>query len=118
MLLPTAAGRLVTGDLRQRLLAVSDHETGHRTGDRLATFFSQRFLRPREEPEVGYVVNAVSASGLKMWISPPKEKARRVFGPRRDAEIFRTQKEAQDVIASLEDKFRQVGFNFEVESAS
>ena len=49
---------------------------------------------------MGYVVNAVSASGCKMWISLPKDKTHRAFGPRRDAEVFRTQKEAQAVIAN------------------
>lgn len=66
---------------------------------------------------MGYVVNAVSGSGLKMWVSPPRERIRRVFGPRKDAEIFRTQKEAQAVIETLAESFERVGFKFEVESA-
>ena len=66
---------------------------------------------------MGYVVNAVSASGCRMWVSPPKDKTHRCFGPRRDAEVFRTEKEAQAVIETLAEKLRPVGFDFEVESA-
>jgi hypothetical protein len=81
--------------------------------------FSQRFLkRQREDPAVSYVVMAVSASGCKMWISPPRQKGHPVFGPRKDAEVFRTKADAQAVIEKLPESFRQIGFNFEVESAS
>jgi hypothetical protein len=66
---------------------------------------------------VGYVVKAVSASGLKMWVSPPRQKTHRIFGPREDAEVFRTQKDAQAVIDTLAESFRRVGFNFDVEPA-
>ena len=66
---------------------------------------------------MGYVVKAVSTSGTKMWVSPPKQKHHRVFGPRQDAEVFRTQKEAHEAIDALAESFRRVGFEFEVETA-
>ena len=66
---------------------------------------------------MGYVVKAVSASGCKMWVQPPKQKSQRNFGPRKEAEVFRTQKDAQSVIDSLPESFRQIGFDFEVERA-
>jgi hypothetical protein len=64
---------------------------------------------------VGYVVKAESASGLKMWVSPPRQRDRRIFGPRQDAEVFRTEKEAQAVIDTLAESFERVGFQFNVE---
>jgi hypothetical protein len=66
---------------------------------------------------VGYIVKAVSASGCKLWVQPSSQKSHRDFGPREDAEIFRTQKDAQAVIEKLPESFRQIGFNFEVEPA-
>ncbi|HET6327817.1 MAG TPA: hypothetical protein VFG04_24245 [Planctomycetaceae bacterium] len=66
---------------------------------------------------MGYVVKAVSGSGVKMWISLPMQKSQRTFGPREKAEIFRTQKDARAVIDTLEETFRRVGFEFDVESA-
>jgi hypothetical protein len=81
--------------------------------------FSQRFLkRQREDPAVSYVVMAVSASGCKMWAAPPRQKGHPAFGPRRDAEVFRTKAEAQAAIDKLPESFRQIGFNFEVESVT
>lgn len=66
---------------------------------------------------MGYIVKAVSASGCKMWMQAPRQKSHRNFGPRADAEVFRTQKDAQAVIDKLPESFRQIGFNFEVERA-
>jgi hypothetical protein len=66
---------------------------------------------------VAYIVKAVSASGCKLWVQPSRRKSHRDFGPREDAEVFRTQKDAQAVIDTLPESFRQIGFNFEVEPA-
>jgi hypothetical protein len=52
-----------------------------------------------------------------MWVQPPKQKSHRNFGPRDEAEVFRTQKDAQAVIDKLPESFRQIGFEFEVESS-
>jgi hypothetical protein len=66
---------------------------------------------------MGYVVKAVSSSGCKMWMQAAKQKSHKNFGPREEAEVFRTQKDAQAVIAKLPESFRQIGFDFEVEAA-
>jgi len=67
---------------------------------------------------MGYIVKATSASGVKMWISLPTHTRHRAFGPRDQAEVFRTQKEAQSVVETMADQLRRVGFEFDVESAS
>jgi hypothetical protein len=67
---------------------------------------------------MGYVVKAMSASGCKLWIQPVTQKHHRNFGPRKDAEVFRTQKDAQAIIDRLPPSFRQIGFEFEVESSN
>jgi hypothetical protein len=66
---------------------------------------------------MGYVVKAVSASGAKMWVSPPRDNTSRIFVPRPEADIFRTQKEARTVIEILAKTFTRFGFVFEVDSA-
>jgi hypothetical protein len=66
---------------------------------------------------MGYVVKAVSASGCKLWMQPATQKNHRNFGQRKDAEVFRTQKDAQSIIDLLPPSFRQIGFEFEVETA-
>jgi hypothetical protein len=87
------------------------------SGDSRRFSVSAFLKRQREEPGMGYVVRAASASGVKMWIAQSPPKCQRAFGPREKAEIFRTQKEAQAVIDTLADTFRRVGFEFDVETA-
>ena len=58
---------------------------------------------------MGYIVKATSASGVKMWISLPTHTRHRAFGPRDQAEVFRTQKEAQSVVETIADQLRRVG---------
>jgi hypothetical protein len=64
----------------------------------------------------GFVIKAVSATGLAMWVSPPRFGKHRVFGPRENAEVFRTQGEAHSAIGTLPRAFEHAGFNFAVES--
>ena len=67
---------------------------------------------------MGYVVKAVSASGCQMWVLPPRDKTHSNFGPRRDAQVFRTEKDAQAAVEKLPDCLRLFGFEFKIESAS
>jgi hypothetical protein len=64
----------------------------------------------------GFVIKAVTSTGLAMWVSPPRFGEHRVFGPREKAEIFRTQAEAHATIGTLPRAFEHAGFNFAVES--
>jgi hypothetical protein len=69
-----------------------------------------------EKAPTGFVIKAVSSTGLEMWVSPPRFGEHRVFGPRENAEVFRTQGEAHSAIGTLPRAFEHAGFNFEVES--
>jgi hypothetical protein len=64
-----------------------------------------------------YVIKATSASGLAMWVSPPRAGQHRVFGPRENAETFKTRGEAHSVIGKLPVSFEHAGFTFSVEAA-
>ncbi|HET6326239.1 MAG TPA: hypothetical protein VFG04_16295 [Planctomycetaceae bacterium] len=61
----------------------------------------------------GFVAKATSAAGLEMWISPPRPANQRVFGPRENAEVFRTRGQAQSAIGQMPQAFH--GFKFTVE---
>jgi hypothetical protein len=65
----------------------------------------------------GFVIKAVSADGLAMWISPPRFGDHRVFGPREMAEVFRSPAEAHSTIGKLPRSFEHAGFTFAVEKA-
>jgi hypothetical protein len=69
-----------------------------------------------ENKSTGFVIKAVSLTGLPMWVSPPRFGQHRVFGPRENAEIFRTQGEAHSAIGKLPRAFEYAGFNFSVEA--
>jgi hypothetical protein len=64
----------------------------------------------------GYVVRAVSATGHAMWFSNPVD-GHRVFGPREQAEIFKTLHDAHTAIGMMPLAFEHAGFAFKVEAA-
>ncbi|HET6325578.1 MAG TPA: hypothetical protein VFG04_12945 [Planctomycetaceae bacterium] len=64
----------------------------------------------------GFVIKAVSASGLEMWVSPPRFGDHRTFGPREKRDVFKTRGEAHAVIGKLPASFEHAGFTFSVES--
>ena len=65
----------------------------------------------------GYVVKAVSLTGHAMWVSVPQADGHRVFGPREQAEIFKTRTEAHSAIGKMPLAFEHAGFSFAVEAA-
>ena len=64
----------------------------------------------------GFVIKAVSSTGLAMWVSPPRFGDHRVFGPRENAEVFGTRGEAHSAIGTLPRAFEHAGFTFAVEA--
>jgi hypothetical protein len=66
---------------------------------------------------MGFVVKAVSLTGYEMWASVPHFPGHRVFGPREDAEIFKTRSEAHSAIGKMPVAFEQAGFTFTVEAS-
>jgi hypothetical protein len=58
----------------------------------------------RETADVGHVIKAESAGGLSMWVSPLRGTVY-VFGPRANAQVFGTRREANAVIAQLSTAF-------------
>jgi hypothetical protein len=66
---------------------------------------------------MGFVIKATSRTGLEMWVSPPRFAEHRVFGPRENAEIFRTRAEAHDAIGRLPVSFETGGVTFAVVKA-
>ena len=65
----------------------------------------------------GFVIRATSADDLAMWVCPPRFGEHRVFGPRENAEVFKTRGAARAVIGRLPISFEQAGFTFSVEAA-
>jgi hypothetical protein len=66
----------------------------------------------------GFVVKATSTTGLEMWISVPRAGGHhRVFGPRENADIFKTRSEAHSAIGKMPLAFEHAGFKFTVEAA-
>jgi hypothetical protein len=70
-----------------------------------------------ESPSTRFVVKATSATGQIMWVSPPRPGNQRVFGPRENAERFRTRGEARSAIGQMPQAFEHAGFTFAVEEA-
>jgi hypothetical protein len=68
------------------------------------------------ESRRGFVVKASDASGHEMWVSKPRGTVR-VFGPRKNADVFRTRLEAAAAIAQISASFERAGFTFTVEAA-
>ncbi len=68
-----------------------------------------------EAQRVGFVVKATSTTGLEMWISFPRAGGHRVFGPRENADIFKTRPEAHSAIGKMPLAFEHAGFKFTVE---
>jgi hypothetical protein len=64
-----------------------------------------------------YIVKATSATGLEMWISFPRAGGHRVFGPRENADTFKTRSEAHSAIGKMPLAFGHAGFRFTVEAA-
>jgi hypothetical protein len=53
-----------------------------------------------ESAPAGFVIKAVSSTGLAMWVSPPRFGSHRVFGPRENAEVFDTRGHAHAAIGT------------------
>jgi hypothetical protein len=70
-----------------------------------------------DEPGTGFLVRVTSATGLEMWISIPRAGGHRVFGPRENADVFRTRGEAHSAIGKMPRAFEHAGFTFTVEGA-
>jgi hypothetical protein len=68
-----------------------------------------------DRPRTRFVVKAVSATGLQMWISVPRAGGHRVFGPRENADLFKTRAEAHSTIGKLPAAFEHAGFTFTIE---
>jgi len=58
-----------------------------------------------ETAQTGFIIKAVSTTGLAMWVSPPRFGEHRTFGPRESAEAFRTKGEALATIGKLPGAF-------------
>jgi hypothetical protein len=65
----------------------------------------------------GFVVKATSATGQVRWISPPRPGNYRLFGPRENAEVFRTRGEAHSAIGKIPRAFEHAGFTVSVDAA-
>jgi hypothetical protein len=65
----------------------------------------------------GFIVKAVSTTGLEMWIAVPRAGGHRVFGPREKADVFKTRSEAHSAIGKMPLAFEHAGFTFTVEAA-
>jgi hypothetical protein len=48
----------------------------------------------------------------KLWVSPPRTHC--IFGPRKEAVVFRTQMQAEAVIETLAEECKRYGFLLEV----
>jgi hypothetical protein len=70
-----------------------------------------------EAQRSGFVVKAVSLTGHAMWVSVPQDDGHRVFGPREQAEIFKTRTEAHSAIGKVPLAFEHAGLAFAVESS-
>jgi hypothetical protein len=66
--------------------------------------------------DMGFVVRAESAAGLEMWVSASRF-AQSTFGPRENAEVFRTQSDAHAAIGKIPLTFEHAGFVFMIEAA-
>jgi len=64
-----------------------------------------------------FVIKAVSATGLVLWICPARFAEYRGFGPRKEAETFCTQADAHAAIGKLPQAFELANFAFTVEAA-
>jgi hypothetical protein len=69
------------------------------------------------EAKRGFVVKATDATGHEMWVSKPRGTVR-VFGPRKNADVFRTRLEATAAIVQILASFERPGFTFTVETAN
>jgi hypothetical protein len=69
-----------------------------------------------ESTPAGFVIKAVSSTGLAMWVSPPRFGSHRVFGPHENAEVFDTRADAHAAIGTLPRAFEHAGFTFAVEA--
>jgi hypothetical protein len=69
------------------------------------------------KPQPGFVVKAATATGLEMWVSVARAGGHRTFGPRENADVFKTRLEAHSAIKHMPPAFVQSGFTFTVETA-
>jgi len=70
-----------------------------------------------EKASPAFVVKAVSSTGNEMWVSPQRF-GQRMFGPRENAEVFRTRSEGHAAIGQMPGALERSGFTFRVESAN
>ncbi len=66
------------------------------------------------ENATGFLVKAVSPTGLAMWAAPV-QAGTRIFGLRENAEVFATVAEAGAAISEMDGTFAHAGFKLIVE---
>jgi hypothetical protein len=66
---------------------------------------------------MAFVVKVIVRDGSACWLIPLKADGIRAPGPREEAEVFQTRKDAQDVIANMSRAFDHAEILFSVESA-
>jgi hypothetical protein len=69
-----------------------------------------------EKTPSGFVIKAVTATGLEMWVSRERF-GNRIFGPRENAEVFRTRSEAHAAISVMPRTIKNQQAIFSVEPA-
>jgi hypothetical protein len=70
-----------------------------------------------DAPEAGFIVKVTSTTGLELWIAFPRAGGHRVFGPRKNADVFRTRGDAHIAIRTMQRAVEYPGLTFIVEGA-